>query len=539
MVAIKNIVKKNLFRDSVQLLHLSEEAKKIKGVLDAAIVMATDLNKELLEKQGLLTEEGRAATENDMVIAVKIESPEILDEVVSKVESLLTAPAAEEKYFYTIDSAIESLKGANLALVSVPGQYAKEVVKPLLEKGLHVHLFSDHVPLEDEIELKKMAQERGLLVMGPGAGTSIINGVAIAFANVVNRGPIGVVAAAGTGLQEFTVLVSEAGTGITHGIGVGGGDVKSPVGGIMTIESIKAFEADPDTEIIAVVSKPPSPDVQDKIVNFIAEHTKKKYVLNFIGGKVFDVPVKAKGRVVQARTVHAAALEAVKLVSEELYKEAARKLFLDPKEVARIAESEFSRLEKGQKFIRGLFTGGTLTYESLVIFKELIGDVYSNAPLDKRLALPDPWKSIEHSVIDLGEEEFTAGRAHPMIDPTIRIQRIIDEAKDPGTAVIMLDFVIGYGSHPDPASAHLNAIKEAKRIAEENGRYLSVLAHVCGTDKDPQNARKQEEILKSAGVIVLPTNALMALAAALIAERKVEEEKIMKFYDEFLKGIYA
>ncbi|HDJ83948.1 MAG TPA: hypothetical protein ENG44_03000 [Desulfurococcaceae archaeon] len=187
--------------------------------------------------------------------------------------------------------------------------------------------------------------------------------------------------------------------------------------------------------------------------------------------------------------------------------------------------------------MRGLFTGGTLTYETQVIFKELIGDVYSNTPLSPEYQLPDVHKSIKHTVIDLGEEEFTAGRAHPMIDPTIRLLRLVEEAKDPEVAVILLDFVIGYGSHPDPATAHLNAIKEAKKIAEEDGRYLTILAHVCGTEKDPQNAVKQTEILRSAGVIVLPTNALMALTAALIAEKEIDEAKIDKFYKEFLTGI--
>ena len=537
MPVVKNVVKKNLFRDSVQLLQLSEEAKKIEGVINAAVVMGSDLNKKLLEREGILTDEGRAASENDMIIAVKVKDGVDVNKVIEKIEELLTAPAAAaETYYYSIESAIEHLPGANLALVSVPGQYAKEVVIPFLERGIHVHLFSDHVPLEDEIELKKMAAERGLLVMGPEAGTSIINGVAVAFANVVNRGPVGIVAAAGTGLQEVSVLISRAGSGITHGIGVGGRDVKTAVGGIMTLLSMRAFEADPDTQIITIVSKPPSPDVQDKIVKFIAEEGKKKYVTCFIGGKEYEIPVGAKGRLVQTNTLHAAALEAVKLVSEDLYKEAVKKVFLPPEEIVRIAEEEISKLREGQKYIRGLFTGGTLTYESMVIFRELIGDVWSNTPLNKDYQLPDPWKSKEHSVVDLGEEEFTAGRAHPMIDPTIRIQRIVDEAKDPEVAVMMLDFVIGYGSHPDPAGAHLDAIKKAIEIAKSEGRHLTILAHVVGTDKDPQNAKEQEEKLKKAGVIILPTNALMALTAAMIASGKADKSVVKSFYENFLVG---
>ncbi len=536
MPTVRNVVKKNFFRDSVQLLHLSEEAKKLPGVIDAAVVMGTELNKELLEKQGLLTREGREAGENDMIIAVKTEDSADIEEIISKIEEMLTAPTAAETYYYSIESAIEHLPGANLALVSVPGQYAKEVVKPFLERGIHVHLFSDHVPLEDEIELKRFAAERGLLVMGPEAGTSIINGVAVAFANVVNRGPIGIVAAAGTGLQEVSVLISRAGSGITHGIGVGGRDVKSAVGGIMTLLSMRAFEADPDTQVITIVSKPPSPDVQDKIINFIANEGKKKYVTCFIGGKDYEIPPVAKGRLVQTRTLHAAALEAVRMISEDLYKEAVKKVFLPPEEVVKIAEAETSKLSEGQKYLRGLFTGGTLTYESLVIFQELLGDVWSNTPLNKDYQLPDPWKSKENSVVDLGEEEFTAGRAHPMIDPTIRVQRIVEEAKDPEVAVLMLDMVIGYGSHPDPAGAHLDAIRKAKEIAKEGGRHLVVLAHVLGTDEDPQNAAEQERKLREAGVIVLPTNALMALTAAMIVTGRTDEALVKSFYEKFLVG---
>ena len=537
MVIVKNIVKRNFFRDSVQLLHLSEEAKKIVGVADAAIVMGTDLNKELLERQGLLAYEGRNATKNDMIIAVKVEEKANLDIIINKVEELLTAATvSKETYYYSIKSAIEHLPGVNLALVSVPGQYAKEVATPFLERGIHVHLFSDHVPLEDEVELKKMAAMKGLLVMGPEAGTSIINSVAVAFANAVNRGPIGIAAAAGTGLQEVSVLISRSGSGITQGIGVGGRDVKTSVGGIMTLLSLKAFEADEDTEVITVVSKPPSPDVQEKIVDFISHQGRKKYVTCFIGGKSYEIPSEAEGRLVQTRTLHAAALEAVKFVSDDLYNQAEEHLFLSPEKIIEIVENEVSSLKENQKYVRGLFTGGTLMYESMVVFKELIGDVWSNTPLNKEYLLPNPWKSYEHSLVDLGGEEFTAGRAHPMIDPTIRLGRILDEAKDNEVAVLMMDFVLGYGSNQDPVGAHLNAIKKAKELAVERGNHLVVLAHVVGTEQDPQKALEQENKLRKAGVIVLPTNALMAITAAMIATGKTDKGTVEKFFNKFLKG---
>ncbi len=537
MARVKNIVKTNFFRDSVQLLHLSEEVKKLKGVIDAALAMGTELNKELLEKEGLLTEEGRRASENDMIIAVKAEDSADIHGIIREIEELLTRPAESgETYYYSIESALKALPGANVALVSVPGKYAKDVVMEFINRGIHIHLFSDHVPLEDEIELKKAALEKGVLVMGPEAGTSIINGVALAFANVVDRGPIGIVAAAGTGLQETSVLITRGGSGITQGIGVGGRDVKSPVGGMMTLFSMRALEADENTEVITIVSKPPSPDVQEKIVNLIRDKGRKKYVTCFIGGQEFSIPVELKGRLVQTNTLHAASLESIRFVSNSLYEKALERISLPPEKVAKIVEDELSKLREGQRYVRGLFTGGTLLYESQVIFKEFLGDVWSNTPLNKDFTLPNAWISKEHSVIDLGEEEFTAGRAHPMIDPTIRLQRIVQEAKDPETAVIMLDFVLGYGSHPDPAEAHLSAIKKAKEIASDSGRHLTILAHVVGTERDPQNALEQENKLRKAGVILLPTNALMALVAGMIAKGDSSERTARNFFEKYLVG---
>jgi FdrA protein len=332
------------------------------------------------------------------------------------------------------------------------------------------------------------------------------------------------------------VLITRGGSGITQGIGVGGRDVKSPVGGMMTLFSMKALEADESTDVITIVSKPPSPDVQEKIVDFIKDKGRKKYVTCFIGGQEFAIPTELKGRLVQTTTLHAASLESIRLVSDSLYEKALEKISLPPEEVAKIVEEELSKLREGQKYVRGLFTGGTLLYESQVIFKEFIGDVWSNTPLNKDFTLPDAWVSKEHSVVDLGEEEFTAGRAHPMIDPTIRLQRIVQEAKDPETAVIMLDFVLGYGSHPDPAEAHLNAIKKAKEIASENGRHLTILAHVVGTERDPQNALEQEKKLRDVGVILLPTNALMALVAGMIAKGDSSETTARNFFEKYLIG---
>lgn len=541
MAIVRNIVKENYFRDSIQLMQLSEEAKKIPGVLDVALVMATETNKEILERLGLLTEEGSRATKNDLVIAVKVENEEQLNSSLASIENMLTrtsisaAPTITERIFYSVDSAIEFNPDANLALISIPGEYVKDVAVRLLEKGIHIHIFSDHVPIEHELELKKIASSKGLLVLGPGAGTSIINGKAVAFANSVRRGSIGIVAAAGTGLQEVSVLLDKIGLGVSQGLGVGGNDVKESIGGIMTLDCIKALENDEETSLIMVVSKPPDPPVVKKIIKSI-EESNKKFVLCFLGSQTYKIPKKLVKRVYSCRSLHSAVLRTASMVSPETYKEAGVKISMKLPEIKKLVKDLSRNLRPEQKYIRALYTGGTLMYESLLIYQELLKDVYSNAPLDPKYKLADSFKSYKHTVVDLGEEEFTAGRAHPMIDPTVRKLRIVEEAKDPEVAVITMDFMLGYGSNPDPVEAMASSILEASKIAAEEGRKIVFMGHVCGTELDPQDALKQEEKLKNMGVVTFPSNALMAFTSALLVKRgKIAPEKIKKVYKMFLE----
>lgn len=540
MTIVKNIVKENYFRDSLQLMQLSEEAKKISGILDVALVMGTETNKEVLERLGLLTEDGARATKNDLIIAVKVEKEELLPNILSSLEDMLTktitTPVIAEKVFYSVGSAIEANPDINLALISIPGEYVRDVAMELLERGVHLHIFSDHVPIEHEIELKKYASSKGLLVLGPGAGTSIINGKAVAFANAIHRGDVGIVAAAGTGLQEVSVLLDRVGLGVSQGLGVGGNDVKEVVGGIMTIDCIKALENDEDTKLIMIVSKPPDPSVIRKIIKVIEEETSKKFVLCFLGIKGYKVPKKLMKRVYSCRSLHSAVLRAASLVNPEKYREAERKISIKLPEIRKLVKKLSENLKPEQKYIRALYTGGTLMYESLLIYRELLKDVYSNAPLEPKYKLEDSFKSYKHTVIDLGEEEFTAGRAHPMIDPTIRKLRLVEEARDPEVAVITMDFVLGYGAHPDPVEAMSSSILEAKKIAKEDGREIVFMAHVCGTERDPQNAVQQEEKLKNIGVVTFPSNALMTFASALLVKRgRIPAEKIRKVYKTFLE----
>jgi FdrA protein len=535
---VNNVVKKNFHRDSVQLLHLSEEAKKIEGIKDAAVVMGTTTNKEILQKLNLLTDEGRAALESDMILAVMADSQSAIDEAMKQIEEMvLKPPTAKGRSFYSVDAALQAIPDANLAIVSIPGEHAREVVLKLLDKGLSVHLFSDHVPAEYELELKQYARERGLLVMGPGAGTSIIGGKAIAFANVVKKGKIGVVAAAGTGLQEVTVLLSEAGLGVSEALGTGGGDVKSKIGGITTLQSLDALEHDPATSAVLVVSKPPDADVKRIVLDHIANKTKKQYVTCFVGPESYAVPATVRGRVKATKTLHAAVVEAIRAAEPNRHTEITKRFSIPQSELSALASKISKGLSEKQRYVRGLYTGGTFAYEALVILGRMIGDVYSNAPIDPRMKLADSYKSNKDSIVDLGEEEFTVGRAHPMIDPTIRKMRLVEEAKDPEVAVIMMDFMLGYGSHSDPAGAMLSAISEAKKIAEKDGRILPILAHVCGTEQDPQPLSEQVAKLRNVGVEVFPTNALMAIASALISRKGKISSSIMEdVYGTFLTG---
>ncbi len=500
--------------------------------------MGTTTNKEILEKLGLLTDEGRAATDSDMILAVMADSQALIDSAFKEIEEMiLKPPPAKGRSFYSVDAALQAMPEANLAVVSIPGEHAREIVLRLLNQGLSVHLFSDHVPPEHELELKRYARDRGLLVMGPGAGTSIIAGKAIAFANAVKKGKIGLVAAAGTGLQEASVLLSEAGLGVSEAIGVGGGDVKAKIGGIMTVQSIDALEKDPDSSTIIVLSKPPDADVKKTVLNHLEKNTRKKYITCFIGPESYEIPAGLRERVRGAKTIHAAVIEAIGTAEPAGQVEITKRFSMSQSELASLASRVSRGLGEGQKYIRGLYTGGTFAYETLVILGRMIGSVHSNAPIDAKFKLADSYRSVEDSIVDLGEEEFTVGRAHPMIDPTIRKMRLIEEAKDPEVAVIIMDFMLGYGSHSDPAGAMLGAIADAKKTAEKYGRTLPILAHVCGTEEDPQPLSEQVSKLRSAGVEVLPTNALMAIASALVSRKGKIDGGIMEdLYRSFLRG---
>jgi FdrA protein len=378
-----------------------------------------------------------------------------------------------------------------------------------------VLLFSDNVSLEDELALKQYASQAGRLLMGPGAGTAFLNGVALGFANAVPPGPVGIVSAAGTGLQEVATLLAKLGTGITQGIGVGGRDLKAEIGGLMTLAALQALQADADTRVIVLVSKPPAWEVISKVQEAVAASS-KPVVFCFLGANVKEL--SRNETAIPVATLQEAALLAARLAGVDLPAVSAFLAEEDRQLTARANELR-QRLKPGQRFLRGLFSGGTLCYEAQVIWRDCLRDpVWSNAPLKETNRLPDSTVSQGHTAVDLGEEEFTVGRPHPMIDNDLRIRRLLQEARDPETAVVLLDVVLGYGAHPDPAAELGPAVGRGRGLALENGREILFIASVTGTPGDPQGYDRQVRALEEIGVLVCPSNAAAArLAARIVA----------------------
>ncbi|MDF2501850.1 MAG: hypothetical protein K0Q77_2564 [Anaerosporomusa subterranea] len=519
---IKSVLRRNAYYDSVTLMAISKKVEEINGVINAVVSMGTEMNKELLQNAGLMTDEIQGAGPSDLVIAYKIVDEAMSDKVLQAVEEALKKKASAgggmEVAPASFASAIKALPDANVVVISLPGQYAAKEAMRALRKGLHVMMFSDNVSVEEEVELKQFAHQARLLMMGPDCGTAIINNKGFCFANSVASGNIAVVGASGTGTQEVTVLIDRLGGGISQAIGTGGRDLSEAVGGVMMCDALAALNRDDNTEVIVLVSKPPVKVVADKVLAEARKCT-KPVVICFINSYLHTT--EGSG-IYFEQTLEGAAYKAVSLanrkplcVEDGNYGEYAAQIKL-----------YYEKRTAEQKYVRGLFCGGTLCDEAKYIFKEAVsknsGAVYSNAAKDPKEKLSDSLKSVEHSFIDLGDDDFTVGKPHPMIDPSLRSSRILQEANDPSVAVILLDVVLGYGSHADPAGITLSAIKEAKIIAESEGRSLCFIAYVCGTDKDMQNLAAQEAKLAQEGVILAKSNAKAArLAAAIIGGEKI------------------
>lgn len=482
-------VKQNAYFDSVSLMLISSRLGSVVDVEDAAAMMGTYHNKELLLQSGLITaDQVQSVTGNDLVIGIKASTQQAIDQALLVLEEQFqnkNASNSKTMRVKTLDAALKIAPSSNLSVISLPGRFAAAEAMKALKKGLHVLLFSDNVSVEQELELKQYAVSQGLLMMGPDCGTAIINGVALGFANVVRDGSIGLAAASGTGLQEVTTLIDRLGAGISQAIGTGGRDLKAQIGGLMMMQALDALEADPKTKVIGIVSKPPSPEVTQVILKQI-KHFTKPVVACFLGG---DASIVSGSNVQWANDLEEAATQLVALAGSTQTAESMA--FTAPTIPA-----------ASGRYIRALYAGGTLAYETFLYFKTVLPDVFSNIATSKELMLPNVEVSEGNTVLDLGEDYFTDGKPHPMIDPSLRTQRIIRDAKDETTKIILFDCVIGYGAHENPAEQIVDAINRVTVFRPD----ILFIGSVTGTESDPQTRSLQVQALKMAGAIVLPTN---------------------------------
>lgn len=494
-------VRPNAYKDSIRLLEATRAVLAAPGVEWGWVLMATPANIATLAQEGFTTGLDKAGA-NDLVFAVRAVDEASANAAMSTATEALfgataSADAKEQHTALDLRAAVAADPAANLAIISVPGPYAALETHKALTAGLHVLLFSDNVPLADEIELKRRAQELGRLVMGPGAGTAMLAGTGLAFANRVGPGPVGVVAAAGTGAQEVMSLLDRWGVGVSHVIGVGGRDLSPEVGGLMAESAIRALDADAGTRTILLVSKPPSPEVAASLLSL----PKKPMVAALIG---LREPLQAPANVTVCNTLEQGASLTLGLLDKRM-----------PDVIGNLADDladVVTTLTPARTRLVGLFSGGTLCYEAMTIATQHIGPIHSNTPLDKRWTVVAATAS-GHICLDLGEEEYTDGRPHPMIDTEARLGLLRSQAQDPTVAVVLLDVVIGDGAHPDPASVLAPVAAEVVRSG------AAVVVYVLGTERDPQGFAAQRAAFRSAGCIVTETAARAALAAAALVLR--------------------
>ena len=496
MTTILHEIRPGAYYDSVVLMQLQRALLELEGVQDTGVVMATQANLDLLEDTGL-TIKGVNARPDDLLIVIKADSKPKAEGALGQIDELLIRRRSAASSTYrprSLDGAVNQLPQAAWVLISIPGRYAAEVTRQALELDKHVFLYSDNVSLNDEIDLKNFAREKSLMLMGPDCGTAIVNGVGFGFANRVRRGRIGVVGASGTGIQAITSAVHSMGEGISHALGTGGRDLKGEVDAISARQALDLLARDPATEVIVLVSKPPDPDVAASLMA-AARQTSKPTVINFIG---YAAPARHFGNLHFAQTLQEAAEQAAALIDT---------IHSSPESASPTKMGE-------RRYIRGLFSGGTLAIETVRGLDTFLGSVHTNVGGTGAATLADPLVSEEHTILDLGEDFFTVGRLHPMIDNDLRLRRLRQEAGDPQVGLILLDVVLGEGAHPDPARELAPAIAQAH---EEYGVAFAIC--LIGTDEDPQDLEHQRQSLEAAGALVFSDTMSLVLYATQVLDQ--------------------
>ncbi len=519
-MAIRALLKRNTYYDSITLMSVAQVVKDLPGVEDVGAVMATELNRELLHNSDLLpvaflAEQQTAPGPEDLLIVVRAVDEVRAEEALAIAEGRLTVrgdrgaantDGATTLPVRSLEVALRRDETANLALISVAGEHAWLEAEQALRHGLHVFLFSDNVPIEQEQRLKALAAEKRLLLMGPDCGTAIINGVGLGFSNVVPRGSIGIVGASGTGMQQLLCLIAAAGLGVSQAIGTGGRDLSEAIGGVMMKSGLALLADDPQTEVIVLVSKPPAQRVAHDIL--AAAQLDKPVVVVFLGTAPEQFAAVA-GKVHLARTLTEGAELAVSLAGGDRSRVPGKDALLKYNLAV-----ERTKLAPSQRYIRALYSGGTLCDEAMLLLSERVGAVASNIPLRPEWALAPDEMYRGHTALDLGSDEFTRGRPHPMIDPTLRLQYLARAAEDPETAVILLDIVLGFCAQQNPTAVYAPAITRARAPSTTAGRSLPVIVSLCGTEGDPQRLSMQRRALEAAGALVFESNVAAALAAA-------------------------
>jgi len=504
-------VKQNFYKDSVALMRISQEVLGGDGLARASLLMGTPANKDILGQAGLLAPELAGASPADLMILVDGEEA-ALAPALQAIEAALAGGDAKARTGRaeitprSIAMGIAALGRATLVQVSVPGPYAAAEALKALKAGLHVFLFSDNVPLAQELAVKRLAAKKGLLVMGPDCGTAILGGVPLGFANAVRRGAIGLVGASGTGMQEVSCRIHALGEGVSHAIGTGSRDVYEEVGGTTLAAGLELLARDPATRVITIISKPPAPSVAERALA-AARAAGKPTVVLFLGAKL-----TGGGNLHPVSTLEQAAATAVALARGGGPANA--------RPAGTPAEAAAAKLAPSQRYLRGLYSGGTYCTEAQLVWRDAGLETWSNAPLELKRTLPHGAPSRGHTAIDLGADEFTVGRPHPMIDFAARVERLGAEVRDPSVAAIVLDVVLGYGAHPDPAGALAPAVREARAAAAREGRELVVIGFVCGTEGDPQRLASQAARLAESGMVLAPgSTAAAGLAVRVVARR--------------------
>jgi FdrA protein len=467
-----------VYADSVKLMQVSRDVGARDGVTAVLVAMATPLNLELAGNMGLAPDGG--ASPDQLLVAIRAEDDDVLAAAVAAVDTALTARerstgTADAIPARTIGAGLDALPdgGSALAIVSVPGQYAVAEAADAIAAGRSVLVFSDGVPVEHEVALKRAAHDAGVLVMGPDCGTAIVSGVALGFANVVRPGPVGLVAASGTGAQQVSCLLDMAGVGVSHVLGVGGRDLSAAVGGLATLDALTALDADPATERVLLVSKPPAPSVASAVADAAAD---------------LSVPVRSAALSPETPDLTAAVEALLGDMGVDVPEWPSRPGPAQPAAPGAV--------------LKGLYSGGTLADEAMLIAAPVLGDIRSNTPLRPELDLGTDLSASGHVVVDFGDDALTVGRAHPMIDPTLRLEAIADLAAGDEPAVLLLDVVLGHGADPDPAGSLVPALTAARAA-----RHLPVVVALVGTEGDPQGWTRQADALAAAGAAVFASNA--------------------------------